>query len=170
MVCGFLHFLQFQSDFGNKGFMIWAIVSSQSYFCWLCIASPSLAAKNIINLILVLVILWCSRVESCLVLLEECVCYDQCIFLQNCISLCPASSHTWKPNLPVTPGISWLPIFAFQSPIMKRTSFLGICSTRSYRSSWNCSISASSALLVRAQTWITVLLNGLPWKWAEIIL
>ena len=28
------------------------------------------------------------------------------------------------PNLPVTPGISWLPTFAFQSPIMKMTSFL----------------------------------------------
>ena len=36
--------------------MIWAIVSSQSCFCWLCRASPSLAAKNMINLILVLTI------------------------------------------------------------------------------------------------------------------
>ena len=27
-------------------------------------------------------------------------------------------------NLPVTPGISLLPIFAFKSPMMKRTSFL----------------------------------------------
>ena len=34
--------------------MIWATVSSQSWFCWLYRASPSLAAKNIINLILVL--------------------------------------------------------------------------------------------------------------------
>ena len=39
--------------------MIWATVSSRSYFCWLNIASPSLAAKNIINLILVLTIWWC---------------------------------------------------------------------------------------------------------------
>ena len=30
--------------------MIWASVSSRSCFCWLCRASPSLAAKNIINL------------------------------------------------------------------------------------------------------------------------
>ena len=29
-----------------------------------------------------------------------------------------------RPNLPVTTGISWLPTFAFQSPMMKRTSFL----------------------------------------------
>ena len=34
-----------------------------------------------------------------------------------------------------TPGVSWLPTFAFQSPIMKRTSFLGVCSKRSCRSS-----------------------------------
>ena len=43
---------------------------------------------------------------------------------QNSISLCPASFCTPRPNLPVTPGVSWLPTFAFQSPIMKRTSVL----------------------------------------------
>ena len=43
---------------------------------------------------------------------------------QNSISFCPASFCTPRPNLPVTPGVSWLPIFEFQSPIMKRTSFL----------------------------------------------
>ena len=42
---GFLHFLQFQSEFGNKEFIIWATVSSRSCFCWLYRASPSLAAK-----------------------------------------------------------------------------------------------------------------------------
>ena len=47
---------------------------------------------------------------------------------------------------------------------MKRTSFLGVNSKRSCRSSKNHSTSASSALLVGAQTWITVILNGLPWK------
>ena len=44
-------------------------------------ASPSLAAKNIINLILVWTIWWCPCVESSLVLLEEGVCYDQCVLL-----------------------------------------------------------------------------------------
>ena len=78
---GFPHFLPFNSEFGNKEFMIWATVSSQSCFCWLYRASPSFAAKNIINLILVLTIWWCSCVESSLVLLEEGVCYDQCILL-----------------------------------------------------------------------------------------
>ena len=42
---------------------------------------------------------------------------------QNSISLCPASFRVPRPNLPVTPGVSWFPTFAFQSPIMKRTVF-----------------------------------------------
>ena len=54
---------------------------------------------------------------------------------QSSISLCPASFCTPRPNLPVIPGISWLPTFAFQSPIMKRTFFLGVSSRRSCRSS-----------------------------------
>ena len=37
----------------------WAIVSSRSCFWWLYRASPSSAAKNIINLISVLTIWWC---------------------------------------------------------------------------------------------------------------
>ena len=73
-----------------------------------------------------------------------------------------------RPNLPVTPGVSWLPTFAFQSPMMKGTSFFGVSSTRSCMSSQN--RSASSALTVAAQIWITLLLNGLPWKRTELIL
>ena len=55
---------------------------------------------------------------------------------QNSISLCPTSFCTPRPNLPVTPCVSWLPTFAFQSLIMRRTSLLGIGSKRSCRSSW----------------------------------
>ena len=43
--------------------------------------------------------------------------------LQNSISLCSALFRIPRPNLPVTPGVSWLPTLAFQSPIMKRTFF-----------------------------------------------
>ena len=71
----------------------------------------------------VLTIWWCPCVESSLVLLEEGVCYDQCISWQNSVSLCPALFCIPKPNVPVTPGSSWLPTFAFQFPILKRTSF-----------------------------------------------
>ena len=78
---GFPYFLQFKSEFGNKEFMIWAKVSSWSCFCWLYRTSPSLTAKSIINLISVLTVWWCPCVESFLVLLEEGVCYDQCILL-----------------------------------------------------------------------------------------
>ena len=35
---------------------------------------------------------------------------------QHSINLCPASFCTPRSNLPVTPGVSWLPTFAFQSP------------------------------------------------------
>ena len=50
---------------------------------------------------------------------------------QNSISLCLASFRIPRTNLPVTPGVSWLPTFAFQSPIVKRTSFLAVSSKRS---------------------------------------
>ena len=63
-----------------------ATVSSRSCFCWLYRASPSLAAKNIINLISVLTIWWCPCVESSLVLLEEGVYYDQCILLAKLLA------------------------------------------------------------------------------------
>ena len=87
---------------------------------------------------------------------------------QNSMSLFPSSFCTPRLNLPVTPGISWLPTFAFQSPMMKRTSFFGVSSKTSCRSSQNCS--DSSALVVGACTYIIVILNGLPWKQTEIIL
>ena len=53
---GLPYFLQYKSEFGNEEFMIWAIVSSQSFLCWLYRASPSLAANTMINLISVLTI------------------------------------------------------------------------------------------------------------------
>ena len=54
---------------------------------------------------------------------------------QKSISLCPASFCSPRSNVPVMPGISWLPTFAFQSPIVKRTIFGGVSSRRSCRSS-----------------------------------
>ena len=66
--------------------MIWATVSSWSCFCWLYRASPSLAAKNIISLISVLTIWWCPCVGSSLVLLEEGICYEHCVFLAKLLA------------------------------------------------------------------------------------
>ena len=138
--------------------MIWATVSSQSCFCWLCRDSPSLAAKNRINLILVLTIRWCL-----LCCWKRVFTMTSAFSWQNSISLCPVSFCALRPDLPVTPGISWLPSFAFQSPMMKRTSIFGVSSRRSCRSSQNPSTSASSALVVGTQGWIIVILNGLSW-------
>ena len=103
--------------------MIWTTVSSQPCFWLLYRASPSLAAKNIINLILLLTIWWCPCVESSLCCWKRVFAMTSVFSWQNSISLSPASFHTPRPNLPVTPGVFWLPTFAFQSPIMKRTSF-----------------------------------------------
>ena len=62
------------------------------------------------------------RVFSCVVG-RGCLLWPVCSLGKTLYSLCPASFRTPRPNLPVTPGVSWLPTFAFQSPIMKRTSF-----------------------------------------------
>ena len=53
--------------------MISVTVSSWSCFCWQYRASPSLAAKNIINLISVLTIWWCPCVESSCVVGRGCL-------------------------------------------------------------------------------------------------
>ena len=65
-------------------------------------------------------VMFMCRVIPCM--LEECVCYDECVLLAKLC--CSASFCTPTPNLPVTPGITWLPTFAFQPAMMKRTSFL----------------------------------------------
>ena len=135
--------------------MIWATVSSWSCFCWLYGASPSLAARNVINLTSVLAVWWFPCVESSLLFLEEVFAMISAFSWQDSVSLCPGSFCTPRLNLPVTPGVFWLTTFAFQSPIMKKTSFLGVSSKRSCRSSKNHSASAY---------WLEHRL-GLPWYW-----
>ena len=116
-------------------------------FFWLYRTSPSLAAKNVISLISVLTIWWCPSVELSFILLWA-LAMTSAFSWENSVSCCPASFCTLRPNLPVTPGVSWLPTFAVQFPMMKRTSFLGVSYRRPYRSSKNCS--AFSASLVGA--------------------
>ena len=106
-----------------------------SCFCWLYRASPSLAAKNIINLILVLTSGDVHVYSHLLCCWKRVFAMTSVFSWQNSISLCPVSFRTPRPNLPIIPGASWLPTFAFQSPIMKRTSFGGVSSKRSCRSS-----------------------------------
>ena len=78
--------------------MIWATVSSRSCFCWLYRVSPSLAAKNIINLISVLTIWWCPCVESSLVLLEEGFCYDSAFFIVQLSHSCMTAGRRTHPE------------------------------------------------------------------------
>ena len=61
------------------------------------------------------------RVFSCVV--ERGFAMASAFSSQNSVSLCPVSFCTPRPSLPVTPDVSWLSTFAFQSPIMKRMFF-----------------------------------------------
>ena len=81
--------------------MIWATVSSWTCFCWLYRASPSLAAKNIINLIFTdhLVVSMC-RVFS-YVFRKGYLLWPVCS-LGKTLSLWPAWFCILRPNLPVT--------------------------------------------------------------------
>ena len=98
--------------------MISATVSSQYCFCWLYRASPSLAAKNIISLISVLNIWWGPCVESSLVLLEDGVCYDQCVLLEKLCNPLPCFILYSKAKLACYFRYRSTSTFAFQSPMM----------------------------------------------------
>ena len=106
-----------------------------------------MGAKNIINLISVVNIWWCPCVESSLVCWKMVFAMTSVFSWQNSVSLLPASFCTLRPNFPITPGISWLLTFAFQSPIMKRISFFGASSRRFFYIFIKYSTSASSAFI-----------------------
>ena len=79
--------------------MIRTIVSFWSCFCWLYRPSSSLAAKNIINLILVMTIWWFPCVESTLLLLVECVYYDPvCSLGKTLLALALLSEKAMAPH------------------------------------------------------------------------
>ena len=63
--------------------------------------------------------------ESSLVLLEEGVCYDQCVLLGKLYQLCPASFCTPRPNLPVTPGVSLASYICIPVPYNEKDIFFG---------------------------------------------
>jgi len=130
---GFPYFLQFKSQFGNKDFMIWATVSYWSCFSWLYRASPSLTAKNIINLISVLTIWWCPCVELSLVLLEEGICYDWCVLLAKLLAFALLHFVLWGQACLLL-KVCLVSCFCIPVPYdEKDISFFGIISRRSYR-------------------------------------
>ena len=144
--------LHFKSEFHNKEIMIWATVSSQSCFCWLYRASPSLAAKNIINLISELTIWWCPYVVISCVVGTECLLWSVCslhkalldfalIHVVFQIQICLLFQTSLDFLLLHSSSLWWNELFFF---------FFGVSSRRSYRSSYNHSSSSSSALLISA--------------------
>ena len=112
--------------------MIWATVSSWSCFRWLYMASPSLAAKNVINLISVLTIWWCLCVDSSLVQLEEGVCDDQCVLLP---SPCFHFHFQGQTYLLLQVSLDFL-LLHFSPLWWKGHLFWGVSSRRSCRSSY----------------------------------
>ena len=135
------------------------------FFFWLTYRTSScLSAKNIISLICIDDVYVWSLLLCCW---KRVFAMTSAFSWPKFISLCPSSFYTPKPNFLVTPGIFWPPTFVFHAPIMKRTCVFGVSFRRSLQ---NRSTSGSSALLLKAYTWITVVLNDFPWKWTEIIL
>ena len=107
------------------------------------------------------------RVFSCVVG-RGCLLWPVSSFWQNSVRLWSATLCTPRPNLCVTPDISWLPTFALQSPIMKKTSFLGVSSRRSCRPSRTVQLLHYFWLGHRCGlSWYWMVSLG---KWTEIIL
>ena len=120
MAYGFPYFLQFKSEFGNKEFMIWATVSSWSCFGWFYRFSIfDWKEYNQSDFSIDLLVM-------SLVLLEEGVCYDQCVLLAKLCWLLTCFILYFKDKLACYSRYLLTSYFAFQSLIMKRTSFFGV--------------------------------------------
>ena len=98
---------------------------------------------------------------------RRCLLWPVRSFVRTLLGICPTSFCTPRSNLPITAGISWLPTFASQSPILKSISFLMIvleglvCLHRAIQ------------LQLLWHSWLghkLGLLNSLFWKWTEISL
>ena len=145
--------------------MIWAIVSSRSCFCWLYRASLSLTWKehNQSHFGVDHLAMSMCRVTSCVVG-RGCLLWLVCSLSKTLLAF--ALLHF------LLQGQTWLLFLVspdFCIPILydEKDIFFGI-SRRCCRSSYNQSSSTSLASMVGAQTWITVMLNGLPWKWTNL--
>ena len=94
-------------------------------------------------------------------LLEESACSDQCVLLVKLCWPLPCFILYSKAKL-----ACYSRYLLHSSPCDEKdiSFFFGVSSRRPCKSSKNHSTSASSALVVGAQTWIPVILKGLPWK------
>ena len=85
---------------------------------------------------------------------------------QNSTSLYPASFCTTRPNLPVTLGVSWLPIFAFQS-LAAAAKLLQSCPTLCDPKDGSPPGSPVPGILqARTLEWVAISFSN-AWKWKE---
>ena len=94
------------------------------FFCWLYRVSPSWSAKNITNLILVLTTWWCPHIVISWVVGKWYLLWLVCSLKKTLLAFALLLYFVLRPNLPVILCLSWLPTFAFKSPMMKRHLFL----------------------------------------------
>ena len=101
---------------------------------------------------------------------EENVCYDLCILLAKLCQPLPHFILYPKTKLACYSMYLLTSYFCISVPYDEKVIFFSVSYRRSCRSSQNHSASASLALAVGAQTWLTVTLNGFLWKQIEIVL
>ena len=145
--------------------MIWATVSSWSCFCWLYNASPSLAAKNMIDYGTDHLVMSVCRIFSCVIGRG---CLLRPVHSLGKTLLAYALFHFVLQEL-LEVALDFLLLHS--SPLWwKGHPFWVLVLKGLVDHHRNVQTSASLVLLVGAKTWIAVILNGLPWKWTEIIL
>ena len=127
---GFLYFLHFKSGFCNE--LQWSpslfLLTVYSFSIFSCKEYNNQSGFDIDHLVMSMcrVISW---------LFEEGVCYDQCVLLTKLLTFIPLHFVLQGQTCLLLQVISWLTTFAFQFPMMKMTSFIGVSSRRSCRSS-----------------------------------
>ena len=103
--------------------MIWATVSSRTRFCWLYRFSIfGYKEYNQSDFGVDHLVMSMCRVFSC-VAGRGYLLWPVSSLGKTLLAFSLLHSVLQGKKLPVTPGVSWLSIFAFQSPIMKSTSF-----------------------------------------------
>ena len=137
--------------------MIWATVSSQSCFCWLYRFSSIFGCKeyNQSDFGIDHLVMSVCRIFSCVVgrrcLLRPVPSLDKTLLTFALLHFVLQSQTCLLARYLFTS------YFCISIPIMKGHLFWGVNSRKSCRSLYNCSTSASSALVVGTQTWITVI-------------
>ena len=142
--------------------MIWATGTSQSYFCSLYRASPSSDAKNITNVISVLTICWCPYVLCCW---KRVSAMTSVFSWQNSVSLCPASFCISRSNLPVQVSLDFLLLHS--SPLWWKEHLFLVLVQKVFIEPLNFSFFSITGQGIDLDYWA---IDGLPWKWTEIIL